>query len=75
MNTFKKITRSLSQVSRALAPTHIASSHCKRCGHETRWMVNLARGHFRCLECNASPEKANAEQEVPSGQDEPLQRA
>lgn len=58
MSVLKKIAGSLSLVSRALAPTHLASGHCKRCGRETRWTVNLARGYVRCLECETNGEEA-----------------
>lgn len=61
MNALKRITHSLSQLSRALAPTHVTTGYCKRCDRETRWMVNLARGYFRCLECDAASEDIASE--------------
>ena len=70
MRTLKRITSSLTQLSRALAPISITTDHCKRCDRETRWMVNLAHGYFRCLECDTAPEE-----KTPSKQDKAHHRA
>ncbi|PSQ90165.1 MAG: hypothetical protein BRD45_00445 [Bacteroidetes bacterium QS_8_64_10] len=57
MSFLKKITGSLNYLSAALSQEHVTHGHCKRCGRETRWVVDLGYGRVRCANCRDRPNR------------------